>query len=96
MSESSEWDSSRERGSRVTFSSEHSTVAVIESTSWSTNKEDTNENWSEYAKTRVVTYTNVHERETGGSEEETMFMGSAEPNHAQRVNNMVGSAIEDV
>lgn len=79
ISESSDLNSSRERGVKVSFKSNHPPEAVADVTSQSTYREDTKEKRNLYAQTGIATYVIVPRGGTRGSGEGKVFVGSTEP-----------------
>lgn len=69
MSESLDWDSSKEGGDRICSSSEHCPMAEMEAMSQSTYTEDINQKWNEYAGAGIDTYIALHRRKMGESED---------------------------
>lgn len=70
-------------------------MAVVGVTSQSTYREDMDEEWSEYARTRIATYVTVHRGMTGDSEEGKAIVGLVEPFFGKRVEDMVESTREN-
>lgn len=66
----------------------------METTSQSTNREDRDEEWNEYAPFETATYIIAHGRETGDNGERKVIVESAEPFVGQRVVDMVGIAVQ--
>lgn len=91
-SESSESDSSRERDGRISSNGEQPSVAMVEVTSRYTYKEDTDERWNEYVRAEIASSVIVHRKETRGSGEGSLAVGSAEPLDGQSVAEMVRRA----
>lgn len=70
-------------------------MAVVRVTSRSTYRDEVDELWSEYARTRIATYTVMHRSDAGGRVERKVIADSAEPFCKQRVENTVRNAREN-
>lgn len=93
MSESSDLDSQKNSDGRVSSSTGHAPIAVAEVRSRSTYWEDTDQKRNKYARTGTATYIILHRRGTEGSGKGQIIVGSAELFPAQRVGNIVESAM---
>lgn len=91
-SESSDSDSPKERDGKISFSSEHPFMAVVEVPSRSTYRDDMDEVWNAYARTGNATHIILQKERTEDSGQEKVIVGSEETFHGQRVENIAGSA----
>lgn len=78
VSESLDTDYPRIRDGRVSSSSGHSPMAVVETTDRSTYRKDVQAEWNEHARAGIATYIILHRRGTGGSGEGKVVLGSAQ------------------
>lgn len=89
MSKSWDSDSPRKGGGMVSFSGKHSLMAVVEDYSRLKCRRDTDERSNDYSQTGFAIYDNVYKKETGGSGEEKLIVGSAQLFDEQGVEYMV-------